>query len=68
MSKRKSNKKVKQMMVDVVNQEIIEVSGNLSDREAIVWFDGPCYICGGNFIWMSKGTISLIASEMRGGL
>lgn len=66
MSKRRSNKSVKRMMVDVVRQEMIEVSGNLSERESLVWFDGPCYICGGNFIWMSKGRISLTASELKG--
>lgn len=60
------NKRIKQMMADVAKTEIIEVSGNLSDSEAIVWDKGPCYICGGNFIWLSEGLVSLTGDELRG--
>lgn len=65
MSKRRSNKSVKRMMVDVVRQEMIEVSGNLSKREALVWFDGPCYMCEDG-LPVIQGTISLTASELKG--
>lgn len=66
MSKRKSNKKVKRMMVDVERYISISMGNTFNDRLFITWFDGPCLIAGANFLWLSTGVTSLTANQLRG--
>lgn len=66
MAKRRSNKSVKRMMLEVARDKITNHGEALSDREFLVWYFGPCYVCGGNLIWICSGEISLTASELKG--
>ncbi|CAM0009261.1 hypothetical protein VPHK375_0033 [Vibrio phage K375] len=59
------NKKARQMMVDVEKSISMAMGNSLDDRSCIVWFDGPCLIAGGNFIWLSSGVVSLTADQHR---
>lgn len=66
MAKRKSNKQVKQMMIDVERYISISMGNDFNDRLFITWFDGPCLIAGANFLWLSTGVVSIKVSQLRG--